>query len=139
MKQSRCPIGLAARKAGYGRSVDGACGRLGRVIVLAIVICGCAPDASRRTGAEGTAARGRPPVVTLAEYRQLRLRMPYAKVAAIVGAPGQEVARNFTPGIRGNLPSEPLQAYVWTNPDGSTLIAVFERGNLVQAIQSGLK
>jgi hypothetical protein len=106
------------------------------VVALAVAACGCAPEASDRARAS---ARSTPPVVTLAEYGRLRPRMTYLTVRMIVGAPGKELASNYEPTIRGELPSAWRRMYVWENRDGSSMTVLFEEDGLVFATQSGLK
>jgi len=101
---------------------------------LAVLGCGCESGAKR-----DSTAKTKPPVVTLAEYQRVRLGMSYVKVAGIIGAPGVEIARNYTPGIKGALRNEPMQAYVWANPVGSSMLGVFREGDLVQVMQTGLR
>ena len=109
------------------------------VVVPALLPFGCAPGAPERPGEAASSARREPPVVTLAEYHRVRPRMTYLSVRMVVGAPGKELASNYEPTIRGVLPSVPRRVYIWKNPDGSSMTALFEDDALVLATQSDLR
>lgn len=65
-----------------------------------------------------------PPVASRAEFEALRPGMRPAEAQRAVGDPGVETFAELAPGgLRRTL--------VWTNPDGSTVSAVFERDTLV--------
>lgn len=72
------------------------------------------------------------PVVTMAEYNRVSNGMTYKSVTEIVGAPGQENARND---IGGTL----TVMYSWTNSNGSGMNAMFQGGELIQKAQFGLQ
>ncbi len=109
------------------------------IVALSLLPFGCAPSAPERPGGAASSARREPPVVTLAEYRRLQPRMTYLSVRMVVGAPGKELASNYEPTIRGVLPSGFRRIYIWKNPDGSSLTALFEDDALVLATQSDLR
>ncbi len=73
-----------------------------------------------------------PPVVTLAEYEQIREGMTYEQVRGIIGAPGQELSRSDLAGYTTVM-------YSWSNPNGSNMNAMFQNGGLVNKAQFGLR
>jgi len=73
-----------------------------------------------------------PPVVTLAEYEQIRDGMRYEQVRTIIGAPGEELSRSDVAGYTTVM-------YSWSNPNGSNMNAMFQNGRLVNKAQFGLR
>lgn len=78
-------------------------------------------------------------IVTLSEYNQIRSGMGYWEVRAIVGEPGNEIARNHMDGVPGVM--EPIETvmYSWANSDGSNMNAMFQNDRLMQKAQFGLR
>ncbi|MDT8321559.1 MAG: hypothetical protein RQ826_13620 [Xanthomonadales bacterium] len=73
-----------------------------------------------------------PPVVTLAEYKQIQEGMTYERVQAIVGVAGEELSRS-------DVASYTTVMYSWSNPNGSNMNAMFQNGTLVNKAQFGLR
>lgn len=73
-----------------------------------------------------------PPVVTLAEYEQIKEGMTYAQVTSLIGAPGQEMSRSDLAGYTTVM-------YSWSNHNGSNMNAMFQNGGLVNKAQFGLR
>lgn len=76
--------------------------------------------------------RSEPPVVTLAEYKQVREGMTYEQVRNIIGAAGEELSRSDLAGYTTVM-------YSWSNPNGSNMNAMFQNGRLVNKAQFGLR
>lgn len=76
--------------------------------------------------------RSEPPVVTLAEYEQVREGMTYEQVRDIIGASGQELSRSDIAGYTTVM-------YSWSNSNGSNMNAMFQNGRLVNKAQFGLR
>jgi hypothetical protein len=72
------------------------------------------------------------PVVTMAKFQQLETGMSYEKAVAIVGAEGTEMSRS-------DLVGQTTVMYVWKNPNGSDMNAMFQNGGLVTKAQTGLE
>jgi len=72
-----------------------------------------------------------PPVVTKAEYDRIAEGMTYEQVRGIIGATGEELARNNIAGIETVM-------YSWMNSNGSNMNAMFQNGKLMQKAQFGL-
>lgn len=73
-----------------------------------------------------------PPIVTLAEYEQVREGMSYVEVNAIIGSAGQELSRSDIAGYSTVM-------YSWANSNGSNMNAMFQNGRLVNKAQLGLR
>lgn len=73
-----------------------------------------------------------PPIVTLAEYEQIREGMTYEQVKTIIGTPGQELSRSDLAGYTTVM-------YSWSNTNGSNMNAMFQNGRLVNKAQFGLR
>lgn len=71
------------------------------------------------------------PVVTKAEYDQIREGMTYDQVVRIIGAPGDEQSRTDLAGFTTVM-------YAWMNSNGSNMNAMFQNGELVSKAQFGL-
>lgn len=78
-------------------------------------------------------------VVTLSDYVQIDNGMSYSQVVAIIGDPGVEMARNRMDGVAGVMASLDTVMYVWQNPNGSNMNAMFQNDRLVQKAQFGLR
>ena len=82
------------------------------------------------------------PRVTMEQYEQLFNGISYENAQTLVSlGPGTELSRT---GYFGSVYGEPSHrietvTYVWKNPDGSSLIALFRENKLVSKSQSGLK
>jgi uncharacterized protein DUF3862 len=76
-------------------------------------------------------ALGPPPIVTKAEYNQIRKGMTYERVRRIIGAAGEEISRSDIVGYRTVM-------YSWTNANGSNMNAMFQNNRLMNKAQSGL-
>ena len=72
-----------------------------------------------------------PPVVTKAEYNQIREGMSYAEVRSIIGAPGEEQSRS-------DLAGTTTVMYSWMNSNGSNMNAMFQSDRLITKAQFGL-
>jgi hypothetical protein len=72
-----------------------------------------------------------PPIVTKAEYDQIREGMTYEQVRSIIGAPGEEISRSDLAGFTTVM-------YSWTNANGSNMNAMFQNNRLVNKAQFGL-
>lgn len=75
---------------------------------------------------------GSPPIVTLAEYEQIREGMTYGEVIAVIGSPGEELSRSDMAGYVTVM-------YSWSNANGSNMNAMFQNGRLVTKAQLGLR
>lgn len=73
-----------------------------------------------------------PPVVTKAEYDQIREGMTYEQVRAIISAPGEELSRTDIGGYTSVM-------YSWSNSNGSNMNAMFQKNALVSKAQFGLR
>ena len=73
-----------------------------------------------------------PPVVTLAEYEQIRNGMSYSEVRSIIGESGQELSRSDLAGYTTVM-------YSWANSNGSNMNAMFQNDKLVNKAQLGLR
>jgi len=82
--------------------------------------------------APSSIGRSEAPVVTLAEYEQVREGMTYEQVRSIIGTPGQELSRSDLAGYTTVM-------YSWSNPNGSNMNAMFQNGRLVNKAQFGLR
>ena len=65
-----------------------------------------------------------PPIVTLAEYEQLREGISYEEAVRIIGDEGEELSRSDIAGYSTVM-------YMWTNAGGSNMNAMFQNGELV--------
>jgi hypothetical protein len=72
-----------------------------------------------------------PPIVTKADYDQIREGMTYERVCSIIGAPGEELSRS-------DLFDITTVMYSWTNANGSNMNAMFQNNCLVNKAQFGL-
>ena len=72
---------------------------------------------------------GPPPVVTMAEFDQLRNGMSYEETCKIIGAEGK---------LTMTSRSMPFRAYTWKNDDGSTVTCQFMANRLGSRDQSAL-
>jgi hypothetical protein len=73
-----------------------------------------------------------PPIVTLAEYEQVREGMTYEEVTSVIGAAGQELSRSDLAGYTTVM-------YSWANSNGSNMNSMFQNGRLVNKAQFGLR
>jgi hypothetical protein len=71
-------------------------------------------------------------IVTKAEYEQVQPGMTYEQVTAIVGDPGSQSQQQEYAGIK-------TEAWVWQNPGGPNMVAMFTNGKLVNKTQIGLQ
>jgi hypothetical protein len=72
------------------------------------------------------------PVVTRAEFDQLREGMSYEDAARVIGASGELHGSSDIAGYKTVM-------YSWMNGDGSNMNAMFQNGRLVNKAQSGLR
>lgn len=70
--------------------------------------------------------------VTKEEYDKIKTGMSYEEVVKIIGFEGEEMSQNEMGGIKTVM-------YMWQNPDGSNMNAMFQDNKLVQKAQFGLK
>ena len=80
-----------------------------------------------------------PNQVTLQKYSQISSGDSYARVCGIIGKNGEEMSSSEMPGVPGVMPSIRTVMYVWKNPDGSNMNAMFQNDKLVAKAQFGLK
>lgn len=73
-----------------------------------------------------------PPVVTYAEFEQLRDGLSIRDAEQIIGAVGRELASN-------SVLDSTAVVYAWQNGDGSNMNATFLDGRLVGKAQFGLR
>ena len=78
-------------------------------------------------------------VVTKAEYDQLVNGMSYDEVVRIIGEEGEELSRNHIDGVPGVMESVDTVMYMWKNPFGANMNAMFQNDKLMQKAQFGLK
>lgn len=76
-------------------------------------------------------AFGPPPIVTKAEYDQIREGMTYEQVRSIIGATGEELSRSDLAGFTTIM-------YSWSNSNGSNMNAMFQNNRLINKAQFGL-
>jgi hypothetical protein len=74
---------------------------------------------------------GPAPVVTKAEFDQIREGMLYEEVVRIIGASGELQSSSDLAGFKTVM-------YAWMNANGSNMNAMFQNGKLVQKAQFGL-
>ncbi|MBL7189162.1 MAG: DUF3862 domain-containing protein [Phycisphaerae bacterium] len=72
-----------------------------------------------------------PPVVTKAEYDQIKDGMSYTQVRRIIGAVGEEQSRS-------DLGGTTTVMYAWMNANGSNMNAMFQNHELIMKAQFGL-
>ncbi len=70
--------------------------------------------------------------VTKEEYDKLKTGMSYKEVVKIIGFEGEEMSQNEVGGTKTVM-------YMWQNPDGSNMNAMFQNDKLIQKSQFGLK
>jgi uncharacterized protein DUF3862 len=76
--------------------------------------------------------RGQTPVVTKAEFDQVREGMSYEEVAQIIGASGEVLSSSDLGGTKTIM-------YSWQNGNGSNMNAMFQGDRLVNKAQFGLR
>ena len=108
---------------------------IGAVVVIIVVIVGAlvflASSGSGTSTLGGGGFFGPAPVVTAAEFSQIRDGMTYQQVRDVIGAAGEQISRSRMVGITTVM-------YQWTNADGSNMNAMFQDDALVQKAQLGL-
>jgi hypothetical protein len=72
-----------------------------------------------------------PPIVTQAQYDQIREGMTYEQVRNVIGTDGQELSRS-------NLAGYSTVMYSWTNSNGSNMNAMFQNDRLINKAQFSL-
>ena len=78
-------------------------------------------------------------VVTKSEFLRIKDGMSYQQVKDIIGQSGEEMSRNVIDGVPGVLERTETVMYMWTNPDGSNMNAMFQNDSLMQKSQFGLE
>lgn len=73
-----------------------------------------------------------PDQITMAKYLQLKNGMTIEQVESIVGRPGEELSSNEIGGIKTIM-------FMWQNPGGANMNAMFQDGRMIQKSQFGLK
>jgi hypothetical protein len=68
------------------------------------------------------------PVVSKADYDAIQTGMSYSTVSGMIGSPGEETARSGLAGYSTIV-------YVWKNPNGSNMNAMFQNDHLVTKAQ----
>lgn len=71
------------------------------------------------------------PVVSMEKYNRVQSGMSYSDVVGIMGSSGQEVSSSDMMGITTKM-------YVWQNPSGSNMNAMFQNDRLINEAQAGL-
>ncbi len=79
------------------------------------------------------------PVITRADYDQLRVGMQYYQVVAIFGQEGTEVSRKEVDAFPGRSVPIATKKYSWTNPGGSQVNALFQNDILITSAEFGLR
>lgn len=79
------------------------------------------------------------PKVTKLKFNRIQNGMSYRDVVNILGASGEELSSNRIEGVPGVMKSVETAMYMWKNPDGSNMNAMFQNGKLMQKSQFGLK
>ncbi|MCP3984583.1 MAG: DUF3862 domain-containing protein [bacterium] len=101
--------------------------------VCAVILVGVGMSVNDVETQDLNKAEDPPPIVTLAEFEQLREGMSIQEVVAIVGAPGVVSASG------GNDANGQTRMSVWQNSDASHMNVTFENGQLVTKAQLYLK
>jgi hypothetical protein len=104
--------------------------------VVATAINGGPSHSTRTTGASrgnSTSALDRivSPPITMAKFNSLKTGMSYAQVVKILGEEGKEQSRSDIGGMTTVM-------YMWQNPTGGNMNAMFQRGALNMKAQFGL-
>jgi len=97
-------------------------------IVIGIVT-GPSPSSSTSSSVRALLGEGQ---TTMAQYTKLRDGMSYADAVTILGRPGEEMSSNNIAGMRTVM-------YMWSNPGGANMNAMFQNDAMVQKSQFGLK
>lgn len=79
------------------------------------------------------------PKVTKSEFDRIKNGMSYRDVVNIIGEPGEEISSNRIEGVPGVMESIDTIMYMWQNPGGSNMNAMFQNDKLMQKSQFGLK
>ena len=119
-----------------GQTGWGAAGVLLGLLGLAVVIYTSLQITSITIGQPGRIslpqpAFAPPPIVTKAEYDQIREGMTYEHVRSIIGAPGEELSRSDLAGFTTVM-------YSCADANGSNMNAMFQNNRLVNKAQFGL-
>lgn len=77
-------------------------------------------------------------LVTKAKYLRLQNGMSYRDAVRIIGLEGEEMSRNITPAMPGYPTGIETVMYMWQNPSGSNMNAMFQNDKLMQKSQFGL-
>ena len=78
-----------------------------------------------------------PPIVTLAEFGQIRENMSYQQVVDLIGDPGIVAAPSTAP--ENDAGDVETRMHVWQNSDASNMSATFQNDRLVKKAQLYLK
>jgi len=70
--------------------------------------------------------------ITLAQYKRVKTGQTYAQAIKILHMKGTEMSQNEVMNIKTIM-------YMWKNPDGSNMNAMFQNGKLINKAQFGLK
>lgn len=107
--------------------------RNARIILLAgftAINLLASPQSSDQKAA--TVERVEVPVVTMAQFKQLRNGMKYEQVSAILGSMGEERSESKVMWIT-------MVMYQWVNADGSNITVFFKNGKLNVKAQARLR
>ena len=74
-----------------------------------------------------------PPIVTLAEFEQIRRSMSYREVVEVIGDPG--IAIDPSTALQGTDGDAGTSRYVWQNSNASNMKATFQDGQLLKKSQ----
>jgi hypothetical protein len=69
--------------------------------------------------------------VTLAEFNQIQSGMSYSQVESIIGEPGEKLSESDMAGFHTVM-------YMWRNPNGANMNAMFQNDKLINKAQINL-
>lgn len=78
------------------------------------------------------------PVVTQAEFLQIKHGMSYREVVEIIGVEGTESVNLHFEGVEGLIEDIETVDYMWQNPSGSNMSAMFQNDRMMLKAQFGL-
>jgi hypothetical protein len=120
----------ASQVNGTGQQNNGNAG-LALVCTLAVLFVIAAAFAVFQ-GSNSSGSRPFGTVVTMVKFQQLHTGMSYREAVEIIGAEGEEMSRSDLAGYTTVM-------YMWKNPGGSNMNAMFQNGGLVMKAQFGLE
>jgi len=87
----------------------------------------------------GCSSQPPPTPITMGKYNMLFPGASYSHACSVIGIDGVETSSSEMPGIPGFTQSIRTVMYVWQNPDGSSMSAMFQNDKLISKAQLGLK